>query len=114
MTITSVPSGAIAYVSHQEVGRTPVTITVTYSGEYDIELRKEGYETLKTSFNFESPWYQKPGIDFFAEIGWHKFYDRQEKLFTLRKRKPISDAELIKAADELRKETNQPEPPKEK
>ena len=111
MTITTQPAGAIVYISHQEVGRSPVTIPFTYYGDYAIELRKEGYKTLKTSINLNSPWYQKPGIDFWAEISPQKFVDRREKLFVLETLKPKSTEELLEAARKLREETNRIEPP---
>ncbi len=111
MTIVTQPAGAIVYISHQEVGRSPVTIPFTYYGEYDVELRKQGYETLKTSIDLDSPWYQKPGIDFWAEISPQKFFDRREKLFVLQTLKPKTNAELLEEARRLREETNRIQPP---
>lgn len=48
MTIQSNPPGALVYMNNQELGRTPLTRDFTWYGDYDVQLRLEGYETLKT------------------------------------------------------------------
>ncbi len=67
VTINSQPEGATVFLNDQEVGRTPVKVPFTWYGDYDIILRKDGYETLKTHCQLEAPWYQYPFIDLFAE-----------------------------------------------
>ncbi len=68
LTVTSDPPGALVYLNNQEFGRTPVTRDFTWYGNYDVQLRKEGYETLKTSAQVTAPWWQWPPIDLFAEF----------------------------------------------
>lgn len=103
-TITSEPLGAVVYVSDIELGRTPVTIDFTHYGDYEVILRMEGYETLKTSVKLDPPPYEWVGIDFFSEIAPWTYHDRRETLHVLRKYKPPTDAELHERAQELREQ----------
>ena len=68
LTVKSDPPGALVYLNGEEVGRTPMTRDFTWYGTYDVELRKEGYETLKTSGKVIAPWWQWVPIDLFAEL----------------------------------------------
>ncbi len=104
-TIRSEPAGAIAYVSNVEVGRTPVTIDFTWYGDYELILRKEGYETLKTNIKLDPPWYEIPPADFFSEIAPWTYHDRRETLHILKKPTPPDKKELIDRAEKLRQET---------
>lgn len=109
-TIKSEPSGALVYVSGVEKGRTPLTIDFTYYGTYEVILRKDGYETLKDDVELNAPWYQTPGIDFFAEISPEKFEDRRQTLHVLRKKRPPTAEEieaLKKRAEQRRKEARE-------
>lgn len=103
-TITSEPLGAVVYISDIEVGRTPVTIDFTHYGNYEVILRKEGYETLKTSVKLDPPPYEWVGVDFFSEIAPWTYHDRRETLHVLQKYKPPTDAELHERAQELREQ----------
>ena len=104
-TICSEPSGALVEVSGKEVGRTPVTITFTYYGDYPVILRKEGYETLCTSVNLDPPWYQYPGIDFFTEVLPVSHQDLRQSMHELKKKKTPSEKELLERAKDLRERT---------
>jgi hypothetical protein len=68
LTVNSNPGGALVYLNGTEIGRTPVSREFTWYGTYDVELRKEGYDTLKTRGKLIAPWWQWPPIDFFAEL----------------------------------------------
>ena len=67
ITITSRPAGAVVWLNDQEVGSTPITVPFTFYGEYDVVLRKEGYDSIRTMRETPTPFYQWPGIDFVAE-----------------------------------------------
>jgi hypothetical protein len=67
MKLTSDPPGALIYLNGVEVGRTPVERDFTWYGTYDVEVRKDGYETLKTRSKVIAPWWQWVPIDLFAE-----------------------------------------------
>jgi len=70
MTITTEPQGALVYLNDEEVGRSDVTVDFLWYGDYDVVLRKEGYQTLATHWKIDAPWYQLAPLDFFAEILW--------------------------------------------
>jgi hypothetical protein len=67
MKISSDPQGARVFVNDEEVGVTPVKFAFTWYGDYDIILRKTGYQTVKTHYRTPAPWYQVPPIDLVAE-----------------------------------------------
>ncbi len=58
LTIDSDPSGAVVTLNDQEVGRTPVTTNFKWYGFYEAEVRKDGYQTLKTTSPVIAPWWQ--------------------------------------------------------
>lgn len=62
------PAGARVIVNDEEVGVSPVEFTFLWYGDYDIILRKPGYETLKTHHRLDPPWYQIPPFDIVAEL----------------------------------------------
>jgi len=108
MTITSKPSGALVCVSDVEVGRTPVTFPFTWYGDYDIILRLEGYETLKTHAGIYPPPQEVPPLDLLCEIGPWTFRDHRYLNFTLQEEVQPSDEQLIKRATEMREENLRP------
>ncbi len=107
-TLQSEPAGAVVWVSGVEKGRTPVTFEFTFYGEYEVVLRKEGYETLKTGVKLDPPWYEWPVIDFFSEIAPWTYRDRRETLHVLKKYVPPTEEELKTRAEQLRQENLSP------
>jgi hypothetical protein len=89
LTIKSEPAGALVALNDLEVGRTPLTRDFTWYGTYDVELRAQGYEPLRTKGKVIAPWWQWVPFDLFAEILPFHFKDHQELNFTM---KPISAA----------------------
>lgn len=67
MKITTTPTGARVFLNDEEVGLSPVKVSFVWYGDYDIVIRKQGYETLKTHYRVAAPWYQYPVIDLVAE-----------------------------------------------
>lgn len=61
------PPGALVIVNDEEVGVSPVRFSFLWYGDYDIILRKPGYQTLKTHHRLNPPWYQWPPFDLVAE-----------------------------------------------
>jgi hypothetical protein len=68
MTIESDPPGALVYLNGQEAGRTPLERDFVLYGTYDVQVRREGYETLKTRQRVIAPWWQWPPFDLVAEL----------------------------------------------
>lgn len=67
MKIQTSPPGALVVINDEEVGTSPVKFTFLWYGDYDLIFRKEGYQTLKTHYRVDAPWYQWPPFDFVAE-----------------------------------------------
>jgi hypothetical protein len=104
LTIKSNPPGALVYVNGLEVGRTPVTRDFVWYGIYDVELREDGYETLKTRGNVQAPWWQFVPIDFFAELMPFHLHDHQRLTFSMKlaTTQAADPDRLIARAGELR------------
>ena len=81
LTVTTDPPGALVFLNGVEAGRSPLERDFTYYGTYDVAVRKEGYETLKTKGKVIAPWWQWVPFDFFAEF--IPLHDRQTLTFTL-------------------------------
>ncbi len=68
MTINTDPDGALIYLNDQEVGRTPLKHDFQEYGNYQLEVRKEGYETLKSTQDVSAPWWDSVGPDLISEL----------------------------------------------
>ena len=68
MKIRTSPPGAIVTVNDEEVGVSPLKVAFLWYGDYDIVVRKEGYQTLKTQHRIDPPWYQLAPFDIVAEL----------------------------------------------
>ncbi|GMU24615.1 MAG: hypothetical protein AMXMBFR13_46890 [Phycisphaerae bacterium] len=103
VTINTDPQGAVVTLNDEVVGTSPVSVDFTWYGDYDVILRKEGYETLKTHYRLDAPWYQIPPIDFVAEtLVPVTIHDQHELSFALEPEKPIDREALIKDATTIR------------
>ncbi len=105
MTIRSNPPGAVVYVDERRIGVTPTSTSYTYYGTRNIQVAKDGYETVKEEHRFRAPWYQYFGIDFFAENLW-PFETRDERIldFDLPPMQATVPSQVIGRADQLRGE----------
>jgi hypothetical protein len=107
LTITSEPAGALVYIGDREVGRTPITTPFTWYGDYDIILRREGYQTLSTHADINMPAYEVPPLDLLSEIApWH-YKDNRYLHFTMEKYTPPDEQELIDRARKMQQRTAQ-------
>lgn len=68
INVTSEPSGALVYINGEESGRTPFRYDFTWYGDYDIVVRAEGYETLKTNRKLDAPLAGIPPFDLLGEM----------------------------------------------
>lgn len=68
LTVQSNPPGALVELNGQELGRTPVTRDFTWYGIYDITLRLQDYQTLKTSAKVYAPIYEWIPIDLLIDL----------------------------------------------
>ena len=108
MTIRSDPPGAVVYVDERRIGVTPVSASFTYYGTRDIQLVKDGYETVKEKHRVAAPWYQYPVVDFFAENLW-PLETRDERVleFDLPPMKTAVPTQVMERAEQLRSQTQQ-------
>jgi len=104
LTIRSDPPEALLTVNGVEVGRTPFTHDFVWYGTYDVALRKEGYETVKTTGEVNSPWWQIVPIDLVAELLPFHFKDHQRLSFSMLPVPPVGTDPhaLLSRAESLR------------
>jgi hypothetical protein len=91
MEIKSDPPGALVYLNNQEVGRTPVTRDFKWYGDYDVQLRLEGYETLKTNQPVIAPAWNWVPLDLFAQLLPITFKDHKSLNYSLKPLDPAKD-----------------------
>ncbi|MDO5552857.1 MAG: PEGA domain-containing protein [Planctomycetia bacterium] len=107
LTITSDPPGATVYMNDQEIGRTPVSQNILYSGTYKIRCSKDSYETQTVMHKVRTPWYLYPGIDFFSEnFVPGEITDMQDCHVVLPQKRIVPDNELLDAAAAMRTEAH--------
>lgn len=112
LKIRTSPPGAIVVLNDEEVGVTPARVAFTWYGEYDVVLRKSGYETIATSYRANPPWFQWPVIDLICEtLVPGTLRDEHElPLYEMKAVEPPPVAELIERAEETRMRAISPPP----
>jgi hypothetical protein len=83
LTVQSDPPGALVSLNDQEIGRTPMEHDFVWYGKYDVALRMDGYETVKTTAKVDAPFYEIPPIDLLAECFPITFKDKRSLHYTL-------------------------------
>jgi len=91
LTVDTDPPGALVYLNDQEVGRTPFKKEFVWYGTYDVTIRKDGYEPLRTKAPVIAPWWQFFPIDLIPEILPFRLNDSHHLTFTL---KPTSESKV--------------------
>ena len=106
ITVKTQPSGALVYLNGEEVGASPVTVSFTWYGTYDVVARKTGYQTLNTTQKIDAPFYQWPPLDLFTECFLPlNLVDRHELTFNLEPQTPTDPDALIDRAKSLQQQT---------
>lgn len=106
--INTIPEGATVFLNDQEVGKSPVKVPFTWYGDYDIIIRKEGHQTVKTNHRIDAPWYQWPFIDLFTEclIPFTLHDDRELEPYVLEPAIVPNKEELVQRADEMKAQSH--------
>ncbi|MHC4309616.1 MAG: PEGA domain-containing protein [Planctomycetota bacterium] len=105
LTINTEPQGAMVVLNDEEIGNSPVTVSFEWYGDYNVAIRKDGFETLKTHRKLKAPWYDGFPFDFFANtLNPDRIVDEFEWTFELEPKKDISRKELIHNAEDLKKQ----------
>lgn len=98
--VDSNPQGAVVTMNGIELGRTPLQKDFTYYGTFDVQIRKDGYETLSTRTRVIAPWWQWPPFDFVAEFCWWHPKDNRHIAYTLTpaSTEPVNTDDLLDRA----------------
>jgi hypothetical protein len=106
LTIKTEPQGALVYLNDVEVGVSPVSTDFVWYGDYDVAVRKEGYQTLHTHWDVKPPWYQVPPIDFFADVLYPgRIHDQRRVELKLEPWREPEQDDLVGRAREMRERT---------
>jgi hypothetical protein len=107
--VQSNPAGALVFLNDQEIGRTPVTRNFKWYGTYDVEVRSEGYETLRTKAKVWAPWWQWAPIDLVA-VFIPGLEDHHELNFTLHRPnvRLIDPQRMIRRGEQLQSQLESP------
>jgi hypothetical protein len=106
LTIQTEPPAALVYLNDQEVGRTPVSVPFTWYGDYDVMIRKPGYQTLQTHARLHPPWYQVPPLDLISEaLVPFTVHDTRQLAYTLEPQHYPTTQEVLERAVSLRERT---------
>jgi hypothetical protein len=110
--LISDPPGADAYIDGEFVGTTrpkddpkgPLYANFVFYGRRDFTFRKPGYATHETTFHLETPWYEYPPIDFFAEVlaPWIIVNEHTVEV-KLEESRPADTGRLLERASDFRK-----------
>ncbi|QOJ13234.1 MAG: PEGA domain-containing protein [Planctomycetia bacterium] len=98
------PPGALVLINDEEVGVTPTEFSFLWYGDYDVVIRKPGYQTLKTHQRIRAPWHQFPPLDLVVE---HLYPGMIRDVhvwptFSLQPQEPVAIEESVRRAQELR------------
>ena len=105
LTINTEPKGALVTLNDEEIGESPTTVNFDWYGDYNVRISKEDYETLNTHRKLKGPWYDGFPFDFFAQIvNPNRIVDSYEWTFELSPKRQISREELIRNAQEAKKQ----------
>jgi len=103
LTINTKPQGALVILNDEEIGTSPVTVSFQWYGDYNVAIRKEGYEALKTHRKLEAPWYDHFPWDFFTLLNPKRKVDSYEWTFELAPLQQPTREELLQKAEQLKK-----------
>lgn len=105
MTIVSDPPGALVLLEGKELGYTPVSVDFTYYGTRELTLIKDGYETLTVQQPVQTPWYQWPVVEFFADnFTPGHVTDRHQFRYAMQPQRLVPNGELQRRGEQLRGE----------
>jgi len=91
-------------LNDEEIGTSPVTVSFKWYGDYNVRVSKEGFETLKTHRKLKAPWYDSFPFDFLTLLNPERTVDEYEWTFELEPKKEIIREELLRNAEELKKQ----------
>lgn len=103
ITVETEPAGAVVWLNGEEAGITPMTVRFQEYGEYEVLLRKPGYDTIRQNRIANPPLYQWPGLDLVSEcLLPTKFVDEHKWEFQMTASQPTDPESLVQRAALLR------------
>jgi hypothetical protein len=110
LSIETNPPGAVVLLNDSEFGRTPAQRDFTWYGTYDVVIRKEGYQTIKTKAPVIAPFYEWIPLDLIAQLLPVKIKDARTLKYDLDALPPIEQdaASLLKRSHELQAQLPDP------
>ncbi len=86
LTVRSDPPKAQVYFNGKYMGETPVDFDFEWYWEHEVELKKEGYETISNSEVIKAPVYMWIPFDLAMELFPFTVRDNRELTYTLKPR----------------------------
>ena len=97
------PEGAAVSMDGIPQGYSPVAVHYVYGGGRDVQIEKDGYETVKELVNLDDPWYLRPPVSFFTENFSPVEIRHQPVLdFQLQPKRQVNGVTLLQRANTLR------------
>lgn len=97
------PPGAMVRINGDEVGRAPVSWRFDHYGTVLVEAELGGHQPVQEAFELRTPWYQRPVVDFFADVLWPgTIKDDHELALKLEPEQPPTPAEIEAGIAEIR------------
>jgi hypothetical protein len=107
LTIRSNPPGALVMIDNHNIGITPCSTDYTYYGKRNIQLIRDGYETLNDSRWILPPWYEIPPLDVVTEnVIPYELRDERIIDYQLMPQKVVPTQQLLGRAENLRQTTH--------
>ena len=95
IVITSEPSGAKVRINDTYEGTTPMRHRFTHYQVFGIRIEIEGYRPIYAEEQIVPPPYERPGIDFFAELSPWNLHDRREFHYKLEKVEKTDNVDTV-------------------
>lgn len=103
MLVRSQPEGAMVTIDRQAIGLTPVSVPFSYYGTREIQLEKDGYQTISVRQRFRPPWYEIFPLSFFSNhFALREIRDVRRLDFEMLPKVQVSEYQLIDRANQLR------------
>jgi hypothetical protein len=102
MIVVSDPPGAVVTLNDREMGRTPFKKQFLWYGNYDVVLRKDGYQTVKTTAEITAPFWQFVPFDVITDF--LPLRDEETISFTLKPDKATDPKQLLHRGQEMQKD----------
>jgi len=96
------PAGARVTINGERVGESPVAWSFDHYGTVLVEVQLEGHLPAERVVRLRSPWYQKPVIDFFADVLCpFRIHDEHEVTFPLEPFRRLTEEEKRREIEAL-------------